>query len=135
MAQADAHDGRQAQEQFYVLDGIRQRGRVRRAVGKEDAVRLHGDDIFRRRLRRNYRDVGEKGELAQDVRLHAEVVADDQGRVAPHIAEVVGVLGSDFGGVVLAVQAFPGLGLQDRFLDLQGLVLHVEVGLLVAEFP
>ena len=95
MSQADAEDGnltivwiaglldcRMIREELLdVLLGVRDGGRVCRAVREEHPVGFHLQNLFRRRLRRHNSHPRELRQTPEDVRLHAEVVADDMGEI------------------------------------------------------
>ena len=64
-----------------VADRVVQRGGIARAVAEEDAVRLHRQQIGGRRRGREDPDLAAvRGQTAQDVALHAQIVGGDAQR-------------------------------------------------------
>ena len=143
MSEADAEDRNLAQDRLDVLLRVGDRRGIGRSVREEHAVGLHLEDRFRRRLRRHDRDTGELREVAQDVRLHAEVVAHDVGKplLRRPRGEFIRTVARHLRGVVLPVKSLPLASLLDRpFFILLSIfsiradlfVGDVEIGTLVA---
>src|SRR6266550_1122728 len=102
VAEADPEDGHLAEELPDGGDAVADCLGIAGPVGEEDPVGPPGEQLRRRRRRRVDRDGTPVGrELAQDVRLHAEVVGGDPepGAVA---GPFVGLAGGDLGDEIRA---------------------------------
>ena len=78
MAEADAEQGDFAEQPPHRVDGIAERGRISRSVGKKHSIRTEGQDVFNAGFRRNDPDIAAgTSQAGEDRPLDAEIVGHD----------------------------------------------------------
>src|SRR5580765_3519734 len=78
MPEANAKDRLLSEKMADVLDGVIDRFRITGTIRKKNAVRIHPQHIFCRRLRWHYRHPNTAArKVSEDVRLDSEIVRDD----------------------------------------------------------
>src|SRR5271168_462406 len=137
VTEADAEDGDATEQLFYVFDGIAHGFGIAGAVGEEDAVGAHGENVLGHGGGGNDRDLTLMiDEEAQNVLLDAEIVGDDAefssagtgagfihllgprsgGQVDGGFLPVVALLAGDAAGELLSGHAGELLGFVDQLI-------------------